>query len=184
MISLQQLTLHQQIFFWLACIGGTIFIIRTIAYFFGHASDIDIISYDSLSTFDFISIYNISAFSLMAGLTGFFGLSTSLSPWLVDILAFLTGLSTVILLIIIGKAMNRLQSDGTLDLHNAIGQTATVYLTIKAHGSGQIQLVLQGQLMTLSACSEENDDISTGQAVVVQSVQGQLLLVKPITSKK
>jgi len=67
-----------------------------------------------------------------------------------------------------------------LDLNNAKGKSATVYLPIPANrkGTGQVQIKLQG-FQTLDAMTDEDEPISTGTMVQVTEVLNrEILLVK------
>ena len=69
------------------------------------------------------------------------------------------------------------ESSGTLDLSRAIGQEASVYLTIPETGTGQIQVSIQGRLMTMNAKSLNGTEFKTGQRVIVTGVQEDILSV-------
>jgi len=73
--------------------------------------------------------------------------------------------------------MKRLQSEGTLDIRNAIGQTGSVYLTIPANGSGQVQVTVQGSLRIFNAVSQDKNKISTGAGVRVTDITADNTLV-------
>jgi membrane-bound ClpP family serine protease len=76
--------------------------------------------------------------------------------------------------------MMKLQSSGTLDVKNAIGQNGEVYLTIpaKKKGSGQVQLIIQGTYRTLDAVTEELEEIKTGTFIEVVDVINDTLVVR------
>lgn len=79
------------------------------------------------------------------------------------------------------RAMHSLRSEGTINLENAIGQTGTVYQRIPAgrNGIGKVQIVVQGRLQTLEACTDATADLSPQRHVkVVQVVSGNTLLVE------
>ena len=78
------------------------------------------------------------------------------------------------------RAMKRLESSGTIELKNAIGKTAKVYLTIPGdtEGFGQVQVSLQGGLRTMKARSDV--EIRTGEKVLVFDVgEDNILIVSP-----
>lgn len=75
----------------------------------------------------------------------------------------------------------RLQSDGTLDIRNAVGRSGTVYLTVPAEGVGfgKVNVVVQEQMRELEAVTDENIPIPTGSDIVVVGiVNGDTLVVR------
>ncbi len=124
--------------------------------------------------------------ALLAGLmvTGWGGVLcfqlTRLSPLVVVGTGLGAGLMTFLATAWILRQASRLESDGTLQLANAIGRFGTVYLTIPAQGqgSGQIQIEVQGRLTTLNAATD-GPAIPTGARVFVHSVSDGVLMVSP-----
>ena len=74
----------------------------------------------------------------------------------------------------------RLSENGTLDLRNAIGETATVYIPCppRNEGMGKITMTLQGQLMELGAFNESEEILKTGTKVVVVDVRGDDVIIE------
>ena len=70
-------------------------------------------------------------------------------------------------------AMMKLQSDGTLDLKNAIGSVAEVYLKVPGHraGHGKVNVQVQGRKVECKALTE-GAEIQTGQPVRIIEVLG------------
>ncbi len=89
------------------------------------------------------------------------------------------------LLVIVGimRAMMSMRDSGTLDLNNAVGQGATVYVTIPptGEGRGQVEILIQGRLATLQAVSDHLYPLAPQTPVEVTSIRaGNLLVVKPV----
>ena len=63
----------------------------------------------------------------------------------------------------LASQQRRLDVEGTLDPRNAVGQTATVYLRVPAHGQGQgkVHVKVQGRTAELAATSD-GPEIPTG----------------------
>lgn len=77
------------------------------------------------------------------------------------------------------KALNKLQSNGNLNAHNAIGKTAEVYLTIPANnaGVGKVTLEVQETFVELTARTNGEKPLPTGTMVkVVDVVNGDLIV--------
>jgi membrane protein implicated in regulation of membrane protease activity len=73
--------------------------------------------------------------------------------------------------------MGKLQSEGTLDVWNALGKEGTVYLTIPPTGKGIVQINVQDTLRELSAVSKDKTEIKTGERIVVVDIVGGSTLV-------
>ena len=92
----------------------------------------------------------------------------------------LLGLVTMTLVAKMVQLSMRLSENGTLDLRNAIGETATVYIPCppRNEGMGKITMTLQGQLMELGAFNESEETLKTGTKVVVVDVRGDDVIVE------
>ena len=102
-----------------------------------------------------------------------------LPDWLALFLAVPIGLAGMIGVAFILQQAMRLQYDGTLDLRNALGREATVYLTVPASrsGTGKVNLIIQDQLRELDAVTDEAAPLPTGSQVVVEALSGGESLV-------
>jgi membrane protein implicated in regulation of membrane protease activity len=137
----------------------------------GHAAETE-------SSFKFISLQSITAFFMMFGLVGLALSRQSQWPATLSILGAVgAGLFSVWVIGKLLSAMGRLQSEGTLDIRNAIGQEGTVYLRISATGKGVVQITVQDSLRELTAVSQDKTEIKTGERVVVEDVTGGNILV-------
>lgn len=74
---------------------------------------------------------------------------------------------------------SRLASNGTLQMRNALGQTATVYLMIPSRGTGQgkVNLTVQERFIEASAVTDELVNIPSGAFVRVIDVRADNVLV-------
>jgi len=78
----------------------------------------------------------------------------------------------------------KLQSSGNLDYANAIGTIGTVYSTIPASetGAGQLEVMVQGRLITADARTQSSPDLKPGtQARVVALIGQSTLVVEPLS---
>jgi hypothetical protein len=130
------------------------------------------------SIFTFLSIQSIAGFFTMFGLVGLGLLQINTSNLLSLVGALAAGVFTAWCTGMIFLAMRRLQSEGTLVIGNAVGQTGTVYLTIPETGTGSVNVTVQGSLRTLDAVSHKGNRIPTGSIVkVVGITAGKILVV-------
>jgi membrane protein implicated in regulation of membrane protease activity len=136
---------------------------------------------DSDLSFKALSLQGITAFFMMFGLVGWALVRQGNVPAALSILGgTIAGLATVWIMKKIFQAAGALQSSGTLDLQNAVGQEGHVYLTIHPGQTGKVQIAVQGRLSVLNAIAEGNQEIKTGQTVRVVRVSTDTLVVETI----
>jgi hypothetical protein len=180
------MTTIEWIFLSCAIAGGAVFVLRLVLLMFGASVDHPDLAVthevgggDADHGFKLLSLQGVTAFLLMFGLTGFVMLRNfgARPGWAV---AGGTGAGCVMLFLVawIFRSFMKLQSSGTLNLQNAVGQEGTVYLRIPAGGTGKIQVPVQGRLLTLDAVSDAKEEIKSGTRVKVEAVvAGELLKV-------
>lgn len=178
-----------------AVAGGTVLVLRLILMLLGmdHAdaasdSVLDVTNTDAgdLSghgehggAFNFLSLQSIAGFFTMFGLVGLGLLRINAS----EVMSLLGGLGAGLLTAwatgMVFWSMRRLQSEGTLNINNAVGQTGTVYLTIPAEGTGVVNVTVQGTLRALDAVSASGHPIPTGRIIQVVGISaGKILVVR------
>ncbi len=89
----------------------------------------------------------------------------------------------VVMMLVVAKLVQvsaRLAENGILNLNNAIGETATVYLQIppKGNGEGKVTMQLQGRFGEFDAVNAGSSPIPTGAQVLVTDVLGDTLVVE------
>ena len=77
------------------------------------------------------------------------------------------------------RSFMRLQDSGTLDYANAVGQVATVYVTIPPNNAngGQVETMIQGRLVTAEALQAGDEPLAPGTKVKVVDRVGATTLV-------
>ena len=147
-----------------AIIGTLFFLLRTVMLFVGAAdfdADVDVdtdvgadVSDASSEAFQIISIQGILAFLMgfgWGGLSAFKGLGL---PFFLSVpIAAVAGGAMVWFLGKLLVAVYRLQSEGTVHIHQALGLDAEVYIEIPGEqaGSGQIRVVIDDHERYLQA---------------------------------
>ena len=181
----------EKVFLFFAVFGGVVFAVRFSLYFLGAAADQGPdfssgggVSDTAADAFNIFNLHNVSAFCLIGGLVGYGCRQAGVSVLISSLLAAACGLLAVFILTKVFMLAGRLQSDGTVDLQQAKGQTAVVYLTVRPQTGGQVQVHIQERLMTLNAYTAGNEEIPTGALVRVEDVQGEQLIVRPIAQEK
>jgi hypothetical protein len=158
-----QVTLHD-FFVGAAVLGGALFLAQLALSALGAGdADIDFSGHHTADTghtsadtaFKLLSLQGLSAFFAMFGLTGLAlhdqsGASAALSV----AGAFVGGGFTTLVIARIFRAAKKLEGSGNIDMKNAIGQEATVYLRIAANKPGKVTVTVQGRQVQADAVSE------------------------------
>ncbi len=135
-----------------------------------------------LDHFSFFSVRNLVYFLMMFGWTGLTCSKNGLATWLTILLGILAGLLTTIIIGWIFYLLSRLTESGNIQMKNAAGKTATVYLPIPANrnGTGIVQVVMQGVTQEIHAVTD-GDMLSTGASVrITELLDGNIaLVIKP-----
>lgn len=89
----------------------------------------------------------------------------------------------LLMMLIVAKMVQmsrKLVENGAINLRNAIGETATVYVTVppRDQGTGKITMQLQGRFGEFDAVSADNSTFSSGIQVLVTDVVGDTLVVE------
>jgi hypothetical protein len=129
-------------------------------------------------TVNLISIQSISSFFTMFGLVGMGLLQVKAAPLWSLAGALGAGLLTAWATAMIVFSLQKLQSEGTMNIMNAIGQQGSVYLTIPEQGTGVVNVTVQGAQRQFDAISAQGEKIPTGKMVKVTGVTGGKLLVE------
>jgi membrane-bound ClpP family serine protease len=177
-----------------AVAGGTILVLRLVLMLIGldqgdsagdSALDQSDHGAEHSGAFTFLSLQSIAGFFTMFGLVGLGLLRIQVRDWLSLLGGMAAGTLTAWATGMIFLSMRRLQSEGTLDIRNAMGQVGTVYLTIPAEGTGVVNVTVQGTLRTMDAVSEDGTPIATGKIVQVVGISaGKILVVRAQTADK
>ncbi len=136
---------------------------------------------DTDTSFKFLSVQGVTGFFMIFGLVGLAMFHSGLHVLVTIVGALVAGLFTMLVISLVFAQMKKLQSEGTLKLRNAIGQTGTVYLTIPAADEGKVQIIIQGGLKFINAVSRQENPIRTGAKVrVIDAIGDHTLVVEEI----
>ncbi len=160
-------------FFWGTALFATLLLLFKLL--FGHLLD----GLSDATESDFLSLNAMLVALKAMGWIGVICLQlTRFSRLMVVAVAVASGALTFVAATVLINRMKKLESDGTLNLANAVGLVGTVYLTIPASGEGrgQVQIDVQGRLATVDA-QTTGPALSTGEKVFVYATEGSTLLV-------
>lgn len=179
-----------ELVYWSATIiGGTLFILRTVLMFVGgdgdasghDLADADLDDFNGHPhgdfSFNLLSLQGLTAFFTMFGLVGLTLFHAGVHVVLTMFGGAAAGLATVFVISLIFAQAWRLQSEGNLDIRNAVGERGSVYLRIPAGGTGQVQVTVQGSLRVLDAVAETDEVLPTGTHVEVTAVKDNRTLI-------
>lgn len=176
-----------------AVIGGGLFIVRFAIQLFGggdtdadtdtdlQVGHADVDHVDADVSFKLLTLQGLTAFFMMFGLVGFAMLRESHASGGVALAsASAAGLGTVWLIGRIFSSVKKLQSSGTMDNAAAVGEQGTVYLTIRAQGTGKVQVTMHGRPREFEATAKDGAEIKTGERIKVLEVNGSVLVVERV----
>lgn len=168
-----------------------------IGFGFGDASFDDALSFEDIDTVNDSGVFDVLGLRLLTlrGIIAFFGVgswtalvvSTSTEIlWLAILSGCITGAIAMLLLAYAMKKMLLLESDGNVDLENAVGKIASVYIPIpkRSEGSGKISLVVQNRFYEFDAISATEEELPSYSEVEVISVLNNALVVKRVNQMK
>jgi len=170
-----------------AVAGGAVLLLQTLLAALGghhHADGLDDAAVDDIadahdSFLKILSLKAIVAFITFFGLTGLAGRHAGWSGWWTLALALAAGIVALWSVAWLMSTLSQLQSRGNVDLNNAIGQEAKVYLPIPANqqGHGKVLVTVQGRTVE-SRARTEGPALATGSLAIVVAVHGDVLDVK------
>lgn len=146
-------------------------------------SDIDLGGDDGLALF---SIRGIVAFFAVGGWTGVVMADRRWPAVVCIVVAFVAGALALLALAVVMRKVSRMQDSGNIQLENAIGKIAKVYLRIPAGNRepGKVTLTVQERYLECDAVTNEPTDLQTGETVVVtELIEPNLLVVERFPQK-
>lgn len=189
------LELAQQIFALIAIPSTLILVLQTILQLIGVGDDSpedvdgdgvpDDIP-DDVSADDGLSVFSVRGILSMLCITGWLGvglLETALPDWVAVAIAVAAGIATLIGMAFLMRGVYMLQSSGNVDIANAIGKVAQIYIPIPANGSGsgKVTITIQEKFCEYPAITTVDDTLKTGAYVRVVAVsESGVLVVEPI----
>lgn len=173
----QALDLELQVFYGIGIISLFSLVIQMgLLLFAGMDDHTDLSSVgDHSSGLGIFSFRGITAFFLGFGWAGVIALKAGLSLAAAIAIGLGTGGLLMLGIFLLMTSLLRLQSSGSLIYASAVGEIATVYVTIPAgqKGSGQIEVMIQGRLSVAEALQKGKSPLSPGTKVRVLETIGQ-----------
>lgn len=181
----------QQVLVSIAGTATVITIIQTILVIigFGDGSDVDIDVGEDVPVDSLVNIGSLRIFTLrgiisglaIGGWLGYAIAAIGAEDWLIIIISIVGMFLSMVLYAVAWRAAMKLQSDGTLNLNNAVGKKARVYIPIPANrsGFGKVTLTVQERFFEADAVTDDSEKLMTESEVeVIGLVDENTLLVK------
>ena len=180
----------EHVYLWLG-VASTLFLIVQIILMcvssFGGDVDLDgdgEIDVDADSGVSIFTTKSITAFFAVGSWTGLLvcALASDKLQWLSIIIAIIAGLIAATAVVLLMRAIMKLQSNGILETEKLIGKRAVVYVTIPASrgGRGKITLDAQGKFMELDAMTEDGEKLACDTAVEITATEGECAIVRKV----
>lgn len=180
----------EHVYLWLG-VASTLFLIVQIILMcvssFGGDVDLDgdgEIDIDVDSGVSVFTTKSITAFFAVGSWTGLLvcALASDKLQWLSIIIAIIAGVIAAAVVILLMRAIMKLQSNGILQTEKLIGKKAVVYVAIPASrsGRGKITLDAQGKFMELDAITEDGEKLVCDTAVEIIATEGECAVVKKV----
>jgi hypothetical protein len=174
----------QDVFLLCLALGAIVLVVQIALDLFGVGHGHDMVGHAAAGDgLDLLSVRTVSAAAALFGAVGLW-LGARGVPVLLSLpAALVAGAGAAVASAYITRQLLKLESSGSLQLENAVGQPGTVYLPIppRRQGFGRVQFALQGRTVELRAVADESSVLPTGAAVIVVSViDGDTVEVTPI----
>ena len=180
----------EHVYLWLGVVSTLFLIVQIILMCvssFGGDVDLDgdgEIDVDVDSGVSIFTTKSITAFFAVGSWTGLLvcALASDKLQWLSIIIAIIAGLIAATAVVLLMRAIMKLQSNGILETEKLIGKRAVVYVTIPASrgGRGKITLDAQGKFMELDAMTEDGEKLACDTAVEITATEGECAIVRKV----
>ena len=126
------------------------------------------------------TLQTVIAFLTVFGWSSIVSLHSGAAVWSSIIIGALLGFVAMFLVAKLVQLSSKLQENGTQDIKNALGLTATVYIPIppKGQGYGKVTFTLQGTFTEHEAVTETDTALPVGTDVRIVDVIGDKLVVE------
>jgi hypothetical protein len=183
-----ELATLEKIYWVIAVVASLFFIIQMISVFVMGDLDVQIagdtdfdIETDSGIPFQFFTLRNLVGFFTVFAWVGLACIDADYSNNLTLIISSASGLIMMAIMSTLFYFVSQMTDSGTMNINNAKGKIATVYIPIKAKRSnmGKVQIKIQSSLRELDAITDEEEDLQTSSIVkVIDIINDNVLLVE------
>lgn len=186
-----ELELIQQIFALIAIPSTLIMVIQTVMLVIGMDNEADMDIDDVPGTMgDGLTLFSVRGIVTMLAVTGWCAVAlvdSGMSDVLSVIISVVLGFLALVGMAYLMRAVYRLQASGNMDVGNAVGKVAQVYIPIAADAekTGKVTMTLHGKYCEFDALTTASETLKTGSYVRVVAVDGaSVLVVEPIAKNE
>jgi len=161
-----------------AAVGGSLMIVQIVLGMIGADADADVeldadLDVDGADGGGALSIRALVAFLTFFGLSGMAATKGGLGPWAAAGVAVVTGSMAFWLTGLLMAQLYKLRSSGTVQVRNAMGAEARVYLRVPAakSGEGKVTVAVQGRTVEYRAITAGRE-LRTGEFCRVVAIHG------------
>lgn len=176
-------TIHQ-IYWGIAIPFSLIFLIQMVLTFIGGEMEVDgdadfDVESDTGAGFHFFTLKNFIGFFTIFSWSGIAALDSDYSTATTLIISTISGLIMMTLMASLFYFFSKLTDSGTMNINNAKGAIAEVYMRIHGNRSniGKVLVKVQGSLRELEAITDDEEDLPTGSVVNVKDVINDNILL-------
>lgn len=178
------LILPLQIFYGIGVVAAILLVIESILTVFGlnHHNVADS-AFDHPDQLGMLSVRTITGFFFGFGWSGALAIRSGLQLIPATAIACAVGAAFLVGIYLIMRALFSLRATGTLDYKNAVGQVATVYVTVPPDrgGGGQVEVLIQGRLQMISCMTSHSSALPPQSKVrVTGMIDRGTLEVEPL----
>jgi hypothetical protein len=180
------LSVLEKVYFYIAIIATVLLIVQIVLMCFSIGDDVDIdgdgmIDSDGDSGVSVFTLKSLTAFFAVGGWAGL--LMAQVVPslmWLSVVIALVAGGIAMAVVVLIIRAVLKLQCNGAIETDKLIGKNATVYVTIPAKraGRGKITLIAQEKYVEMDAVTDEEEVLNFDEAVEIVATENECTVVK------
>lgn len=186
-----ELELIQQIFALIAIPSTLIMVIQTVMLVIGMDNEADMDIDDVPETMgDGLTLFSVRGIVTMLSVMGWCAVAlvdSGMSDVLSVIISVVLGFLALVGMAYLMRAVYRLQASGNMDVGNAVGKVAQVYIPIAADAekTGKVTMTLHGKYCEFDALTTASETLKTGSYVRVVAVDGAgVLVVEPIAKNE
>ncbi len=172
-----------QIFYLIGSVALIVVLLQAFLQFLGigvdDMADYSIDAGEHSSGLKILSVRSLAAFFFGFGWTGVIVLKSGGSIFAAIGAGAVVGSIAMLALYFLLSSLSRLKDSGTLNLQNAIGKEAKVYVTIPPDmaAGGQVEIHVQSRVICLDARTRKGEPLRTGSVVKVVELLGQNTLI-------
>lgn len=184
----KNLSVMEHIFFWLGIVSTLFLIVQIILLCVsGFGGDLDIdgdgdIDVDTDSGVSIFTVKSITAFFAVGSWAGLLTCTVASEKlqWLAILVAFIAGAAGMSIVVLLMRAIVKMQCNGAFEMDKIVGQQATVYVSIPParSGRGKITLNAQGRFMELDAVTDCDSRLAVDETVEIVSTENECTVVR------